>query len=458
MIWQTVLAAMLPEHLLLLGIVALLALEIDNPRARGALVLAVTATVAAAAAALWLYASRYSGTPFPGHYAVGPAISLAKFLLLALAVPVLLLSREEFEDSRYYVLMLGSLYGACLLPSSASFLTLFLGLELLSLPVYVLVLLAFQRPEGAEAALKYLVLGGTATATFLFGTSFLYGVTGTLGIEAFGISFWTGDPIALIGAALIIAALFLKAAVVPLHAWAPDAYEAATVPVTAYMATVVKAAVLIAALRIFAGAPVAGMIALLPLVSMAWGNLAAIRQTSFRRMIAYSSIAHAGYLYFAFLGAAPGRYQAVMFYLATYGVMTLLAFTALPGGGDDVRDDRLEALKGLFHRRPYAALALAAAMLSLAGLPPLPGFVAKFLVFRNVLAAGHTTWAVLGLVASYLGLYFYLRVIQYMFMQDEAEDAGTGPRPRMLAWAAGILCAVPAILIALFPGWLLDRL
>jgi NADH-quinone oxidoreductase subunit N len=457
MTWQTVLSAMLPEHLLLLGIVALLALEIENPRARGALVLAVTATVAAAAAALWLYTVRYTGIPFPGHYVVGPQTSLAKLLLLALAVPVLLLSREEFEDSRYYVLMLGSLYGACLLPSSASFLTLFLGLELLSLPVYVLVLLAFRRPEGAEAALKYLVLGGTATATLLFGTSFLYGATGTLGIEGFATSFWTGDPMALSGAALIVAALFLKAAVVPLHAWAPDAYEAATVPVTAYMATVVKAAVLIAALRIFALAPVAGLIALLPLLSMVWGNLAAIRQTSFRRMIAYSSIAHAGYLYFAFLGAGPGRFQTVMFYLATYGLMTLLAFTALPAGGDDATDDRLESLKGLFHRRPYAALAIAASMLSLAGLPPLPGFVAKFLVFRNVLAAGHATWAVLGLVASYLGLYFYLRVIQYMFMQDAADAAATG-RGRRLAWVAGALCLVPAIAIAIFPGWLLDRL
>jgi NADH-quinone oxidoreductase subunit N len=457
MSWQAVLSAMLPEHLLLLGIVALLALEIESPRARGALALALTATVAAAVAALWLYATRYSGAPFPGHYAVGPATSLAKFLLLALAVPVLLLSREEFESSRYYALMLGSLYGACLLPSSASFLTMFLGIELLSLPVYVLVLLAFQRPEGAEAALKYLVLGGTATATFLFGTSFLYGSTGTLGIEGFGIAFWTGDPTALTGASLIIAALFLKAAVVPLHAWAPDAYQAATVPVTAYMATVVKAAVLIAALRIFGGAPVAGLIALLPLVSMVWGNLAAIRQTSFRRMIAYSSIAHAGYLYFAFLGAGPGRYQAVMFYLATYGIMTLLAFAALPGGGDDVALDRLEALKGLFHRRPYAALAIAAAMLSLAGLPPLPGFVAKFLVFRNVLAAGHTAWAVSGLVASYLGLYFYLRVIQYMFMQDAADGAAAG-RGRRLAWIAGTLCLLPAIAIAIFPGWLLDRL
>lgn len=459
MIFQTVLTAMLPEHLLLAGIVTLLALEIGAGRPRGALVHAVAsaATVAAALAALWLHASHYSGAPFPGHYAIGPATALAKFLVLALAVPVLLLSREQFDDARYYVLLLGSLYGACLLPSSMSFLTLFLGLELLSLPVYVLVLLAFQRPEGAEAALKYLVLGGAATATFLFGTSFLYGATGTLAIEGFSMAFWSGDPAALSGAALIIAALFLKAAIVPLHAWAPDAYEAASVPVTAYMATIIKAAVLLAALRIFAVAPVAGLVALLPLLSMVWGNLAAIRQSSFRRMIAYSSIAHAGYLFFAFLGAGPRRYQAVMFYLATYGVMTLLAFTALPGGSDDARADRLDSLKGLFHRRPAAALAIAAAMLSLAGLPPLPGFVAKFLVFRNVLAAGHTGWAVAGLVASYLGLYFYLRVIQIMFMQESAEAAGDAGS-RRLSWLAGLLCLVPAVTFAIFPGWLLDRL
>ncbi len=458
MSWSMILTALLPEHLLLVGIVALLALEIANPRAPGAFVLAFASAAAAAVAALWLHWSGFSAVPFPGHYVVGPATSLAKLVLLALALPVLLLSREEFSGARYYALLLGSLYGALLLPSSASFPTLFLGLELLSLPVYVLVLLGFQRPEGAEAALKYLVLGGTATASFLFGTALLYGATGSLAVEAFRGAFWSGSPAALTGAALIVAALFLKAAIVPLHAWAPDAYEAATVPVTAYMATVVKAAVLLTALRIIAGAPVATLIALLPLLSMVWGNLAAMRQGSFRRMIAYSSIAHAGYLYFAFLGVGPTRYQAVLFYLAAYGLMTLLAFAALPAGDDDARADRLDALRGLYARRPVAALAIAAAMLSLAGLPPLPGFVAKFLVFRNALAAGHTAWAVAGLVASYLGLYFYLRVIQYMFMQDEAEDAGTGPRPRMLAWAAGILCAVPAILIALFPGWLLDRL
>ncbi|MBS0396144.1 MAG: NADH-quinone oxidoreductase subunit N, partial [Proteobacteria bacterium] len=175
MSWPVILIALLPEHLLLVGIVALLALEIQNPRARGAFAIAFAGTAAAAAAALWLHWTGLSAAPFPGHYLVGPAMSLAKFVLLGLALPVLLLSRDEFSGARYYALLLGSLYGALLLPSSASFPTLFLGLELLSLPVYVLVLLGFQRPEGAEAALKYLVLGGTATASFLFGTALLYG-------------------------------------------------------------------------------------------------------------------------------------------------------------------------------------------------------------------------------------------------------------------------------------------
>jgi len=173
-------------------------------------------------------------------------------------------------------------------------------------------------------------------------------------------------------------------------------------------------------------------------------------------MIAYSSIAHAGYLFYALLGAGPGRAQAVIFYVVVYGIMNVLAFAVLPRGTDDERSDRLESLQGLYQRRPFAAIMLAISMLSLAGLPPMPGFVAKFLVFRNVLAAGYTGYAVLGLVASYLGIYFYLRVIQYMFMNPATADQPAG-HPRRLALAASLLCLAPAIVLAFFPGWLLDR-
>lgn len=459
--WRDLLTAMLPEHVLLAGILLLLGREIVTGRDRGGFVPAVAVLLGALLAACWLNVTGYTGTPFLGHYATGPDASLMKIVVLALAVPVLLLSRDDFEEARYYVLVLSSLYGACLIVSADSFATLFLGLELMSLPVYVLVLLAFLRPESTEAALKYLVLGGAATATLLMGISLLYGWSGSIALHAFAYALGSSDSLAVAGAALVIAALFLKAAIVPLHAWAPDAYEGASVPVTAYMSTVIKAGVLLAALRVFGTMPVlppiADLLIVLPLVSMVWGNVAAIRQASFRRMIAYSSIAHAGYLFYAFLGNGLGRFEAVVFYLVVYGLMNLLAFAALQRGADDRAQDRLEALKGLYQRRPFAAVMIAIAMLSLAGIPPLPGFVAKFLVFRNVLAAGYTLYAVLGLVASYLGIYFYLRVIQYMFMSAEDPAAAHG-RPRAYALLASLLCLVPAALLAVFPGWLLERL
>jgi len=189
---------------------------------------------------------------------------------------------------------------------------------------------------------------------------------------------------------------------------------------------------------------------------MVWGNLTAMKQESFRRMIAYSSIAHAGYLFYAFLGPVEGRFEAVVFYVIAYGLMNLLAFVCLPAGDDETRD-RLDTLKGLFHRSPYAALLIAAAMLSLAGIPPFPGFVAKFLIFRNVIEAGYTGWAVAGLIGSYLGIYFYLRVIQYMFMSTGEETAGAMPS-RAMVFAASLACLLPVILLTVFPGWLLDRI
>ncbi len=464
MSWQAVLAGMLPEHLLLAGIVLLLIKDIVSKRPGDPLPLSIVVVGLAALAAFVLYANGYRAAPFPGQFSVGPAALLGKAVVLAMAVPVLLLSREEFAEDKFHILLLSSLYGFCLLLSSDSFLTLFLGLELMSIPVYVLVLLAFRRPDSIEAALKYLVLGGAATATFLMGASLLYGGTGSLALPGFVAALDSPDTMARAAVVLIVVSFFLKAAIVPFHAWAPDAYEAASVPVTAYMATVIKAGVLLAAVRLFSVAPVvrpmADLLAILPLISIVWGNLTAMKQQSFRRMIAYSSIAHAGYLFYAFLGDGSTRFEAVLFYVLAYGVMNLLAFACLPAGPDDVEADRLDAMKGLFHRRPYAALMIAMAMLSLAGIPPFPGFVAKFLIFKNVIAAGFTTYAVLGLVGSYLGIYFYLRVIQFMFMAPESSATGIGTvvLSRKLAFGASLLCLVTAIAIGMFPGAIIGKI
>lgn len=455
---HAVLTAMLPEHLLLLGIVLLIGLEIAGHGSRAALGVALACVAAAAAVAARLAFDGYAAAPFPGQFSVAPSTLFVKAMVLAFALPVLLMSRDDFTGVEFPALLLSSLYGVCLLQSADSFPVLFLGLELMSLPVYVLVLLAYRRPESAEAALKYLVLGGTATAMFLMGASLLYGAGGSLGIDAFARALGAADGMSRAAVVLIVLAFFLKAAIVPFHAWAPDAYEGASVPVTAFMATVVKAGVLLAALRLFGRAqlasPMLELIAALPLVSIVWGNLAAMRQASLRRMIAYSSIAHAGYLFYALLGDAAGRLQAVGFYVLAYGLMNLLAFAALPAADDDVGRDRLDHLKGLFQRAPFAALMIGIAMLSLAGIPPFPGFVAKFMIFRNVMAAGHTTYAVLGLVGSYIGIYFYLRVIQFMFMSPDREGVAP-PGRRGLALGATLGCLAAALVTAVFPGWVI---
>jgi NADH-quinone oxidoreductase subunit N len=457
-----VVLAMLPEHILLAGIVIVTARSLGATReARLGLAPALVAVVVAAAAAAGLWWTGFAFAAFPGHFSVGPTSFAAKAIVLVLTVPVLLMARAEANERAFPILLLSSLYGVCLLLSADSFLTLFLGLELMSLPVYTLVVIAFRRPESAEGALKYLVLSGTATATLLMGVALLYGRSGSLSIAVFADALSAGDALANAGVVLIIVAFFLKAAVVPFHAWAPDAYEGAAVPVTAYMATIVKAGVLLAALRLFGTAPVerpmADFLVALPLASIVWGNLAAMRQQSFRRMMAYSSIAHAGYLFYAFLGEAPGRFQAVAFYVLAYGLTNLLAFASLPTSEDDPARDRLDNLKGLFQRQPFAALMIALAMLSLAGIPPFPGFVTKFLVFKNVIAAGFTLYGVLGLVASYLGIYFYLRVIQYLFMSTETPVTTLGPLER-LARSASVLCLLAVMLLSVFPGWVINQL
>jgi len=457
---QAVLMAMLPEHLLLLGLVVVILMAIAGSAARAALPVATVFVAAAALAAARLSFDGYAAAPFAGHLSVDPATLLAKALVLSLALPVLLMARDEFEGAEFPALLLSSLYGVGLMMSADSFPTLFLGLEIMSLPVYVLVLLAYQRAQSAEAALKYLVLGGTATAMFLMGVSLLYGPSGSMKFATFGNALSAADPMARAAAVLVILAFFLKAAIVPFHAWAPDAYEGASVPVTAYMAVIVKAGVLLAAVRVFGGAslsaPLLQLMVALPLLSIVWGNLAAMRQPSLRRMIAYSSIAHAGYLFYALLGAPQGRLQAVTFYLLAYGLLNLLVFAALPAAADDRQRDRLDNLKGLFHRSPFAALMIGIAMLSLAGIPPFPGFVAKFMIFRNVIAAGYTTYAVLGLVGSYLGIYFYLRVIQFMFMSPDA--AVQAAPPRRLALGASLACLAATLWLSLLPGWLISRL
>jgi NADH-quinone oxidoreductase subunit N len=454
---EGLLLAALPEHLLLLGILVILVTDLLSDRPRDPFLTALVTVLAATGAAAWLCGTGHTGAPFPGHFSVDAEGSAAKALLGGLTLPVLLLTRAERLDSRFAMLLLSSLYGAFLMLSADSLLLLFFGLEILSLPLYALVVLGYQRPESAEAAMKYLVIGGVGTAVLLMGLSLTLGATGGLGVGDFRTALAADDLLGQGAVVLVVAAFMLKAAIVPFHAWAPDAYEGATVPVTAFMATIVKGAVVLALVRLFGAAPagpaLVGVLVALPLLSMAWGNLLAMRQQGFRRLVAYSSIAHAGYLFFALLGAPEGRFEAMAFYVLVYGLTTTLAMACLPTGPDGQRD-RLEEMKGLYHRSPLAAILIAIAMLSLAGIPPFPGFVAKFLIFSTVMEAGWVTVAVLGLVASYLGIYLYLRVIQYLFMSPAPARIETAPATG-IAQTAAVLMLAAVLLIGVLPGLVL---
>jgi NADH-quinone oxidoreductase subunit N len=330
-------------------------------------------------------------------------------------------------------LFCSSVLGAMVVMDSAGFAALFIGIEMLSLPAFALIVLGQGRTTAAaEGAFKYLLLSSVASALFLFGASLAYGITGSLRLDLFGQLLLSAEPQAQAAILLVMSGLFLKAAVFPFHAWAPDAYAAARLPVTALMASVVKAAVILALVRVFGPLPLAKpamtvVVATLAIVSIVYGNLAALGQPTFRRLLAYSSIAHAGYMVFALLDVTGNRAHDLLLYTAFYGLATVLAcasFAVLCPG----EDDRLARLDGQFARRPVASLLLAAAMLSLAGVPPLPGFFAKVFVFRSVIASGHVVAAALAFTGSFLGLAYYVGIMLRLFRSGTAP-AGQAELP-----------------------------
>jgi len=400
--------ALLPDHLLLAAVLLLMVLEMLRADARLARALFLAATLAAAAAAWWQLGAGVQGDVIAGEVRVDAFALQAKLVLLGLAALFALL----FGGSGYkfWLLLAGSLYGALLVAGAAGFATLFIGIEMLSLPAFALIVMGQGRSAAAEGAFKYLVMSSVGTAMLLFGLSLGYGATGSLALAPFSAALGAGGGPATAAGLLAVAGLAVKAAVFPFHAWAPDAYAGAPAPVTAAMAALVKAGVIVALLRITGTTPLAPALAAvamaLAITSIGFGNLAALAQSRFKRLMAYSSVAHAGYMLFALSDATGQRGNDLLVYIAVYGVGTLVAFAAHARlvDGDD---DSLSLLDGRYAAHPGAALALAAALLSLAGLPPFPGFFAKLLVFRSAIGSNHLLPAVLAFVGSFIGLGVY---------------------------------------------------
>jgi NADH-quinone oxidoreductase subunit N len=367
-------------------------------------------------------------------------------LLLSAAGILAILSRTYLRSRRgdgeaYYSLLLFATVGMGVLACSTHFASFFLGLETLTVSLYVLLgYLRAERPS-LEAAAKYLVLAAMASAFLLFGIALLYAATGSLVLSsvasaAVGLSS-AADPAATAwvvgGTLLVLAGFAFKLALVPFHMWSPDVYQGAPAPVTALIATGSKGAVIAILLRMLSAVPggtetLTDLLAALAIATMLGGNLLALLQTDIKRLLAYSSVAHIGYLFVAFAAGGTAGGEAVVFYTITYVVTTLGAFgvVSVLSSAHTVDIDDLSAYRGLGRSRPGLAAVLSVMMLSLAGIPPTGGFLAKFAVLSAAVAAGETGLALVMVVASGIAIYYYLRVLVTLYMESPAP-AGTAP-------------------------------
>lgn len=418
---------LLPDHLVLALMVALMLLETLRADARWARPVFVAGLLAAGAALLHQWQAGYAAEIVAGEIHVDRLAILGKLVVLGCALGAALLFAAR-QGYKFWLLVSAMVFGGMLILHSAGFASLFLGIELLSLPAFALIVQAQGQGPASEGAFKYLVLSSVASALLLFGVSLAYGLSGSLSLAAFAQAVVSGGAQGKAAGLLVMSGLFLKAAVFPFHAWAPDAYASARLQVTALMASLVKAAVILALVRILQGVVLdpatARLVGALAIVSIAFGNLAALGQTRFKRLLAYSSVAHAGYMIFALQDVTGSRAADLLWYTAIYAGGTLLAtasFAVLSPG----EDDALQRLDGQFARHPVAAVLLSAALLSLAGLPPLPGFFAKLFIFQSVVASGHLLAAVLAFVGSFLGLAVYLGMVVRLFRTDLQRPVAT---------------------------------
>ena len=377
------------------------------------------------------------------------------------------LSRQRAEAGEYYALLLFSIAGQCLMAASNDLIMVFIGLEISSISSYVLAGYLRDDKQANESALKYFLLGSFATAFFLYGVALIYGSTRTVNLTAVRTAISGPDAPAAIflglAAALMFVGLGFKVSAAPFQVWAPDVYQGAPTPVTAFLSAGPKAAAFAVFLRIFMTAfePIGGswepLVWVTALLSMTIGNFAALLQANIKRMLAYSSIAHAGYVLVALTARSDVGTAAAMFYLAAYAFMNVGAFAVvshLSGRGE--RYQSVDDFAGLARKQPLTAAMLTIFMLSLIGVPLTGGFFGKFYIFKAALES-HLVWlTVLGLINSAVAAYYYLRILVMMYMHEPGEAAQNAEPLTAGLRAALILPAVGTLALGMFPGWVLD--
>ena len=471
----------LPETILICGVLLVLCadlLAMNVPALRRKVALGITlAAFALAALALWSLQPAAAGAVsiFSGMVVVDSFSIYFKWLFLVAGAVVAVLSYssrevERPQEGEFFAILLALTLGMFLLASATHCLMIVLSIEFLSICSYVLTAFKRNEPNSTEAALKYVVYGALASGIMLFGFSYLYGLTGQLDIREIGKAMAgllaSGGPasnklICSIALVMVFAGFAYKIAAVPFHMWCPDVYQGAPTPVTALLSVGPKAAGFAVLIRFFttvvgtAEVPWPALFGLAAAATMTLGNLAAIRQDNVKRLLAYSSIAHAGYMLMGLSVFTPQGVDSVMLYLGVYLLMNLGAFLVVMAVRDSTGREDINGYRGLSQTRPLLAVTMAVFLFSLAGVPPLGGFVAKFYIFAAVLhKAGpwYDVLALVGVINAAISLYYYARIVRVMFLTD-AEAGAAAHRPVALSYCAVMLVlAVPVLILGVYWG------
>ena len=451
------------------GILAMLAEAFRSPDERmpmEGIAVGVLLTAGVTSALLWGRGAASFGVVSADNFGLFVTLVLVAVGVLTVALSSQLVNRDDINPGEYYSLTLFALGGMILMATATDLLVIFIALEILSLGVYILTGIRPNSKTGAEAAFKYFLLGGFSSAFFLYGIAFTYGITGTTKLDEIVVVMSglqaRSEVLSYIAMGMLLVGFAFKVSAVPFHMWTPDAYEGAPPVVTAFMSAGVKAAAFAAFVRVFMSAfsglqpqwePVIWM---LSAASMVLGVLAGVVQRNVRRMLAYSSIAHAGYLMMAMAAGNEAGKGAVLFYLLTYALTSVGAFgvTALVSTRERSNDD-LADYAGLAARQPLLALVMTIFLLSLGGFPPLAGFIGKWYLFSAAVSAGDYGLAIIGVLTSVVSVFFYLRVVVMMYMSDQ-PSAEPVTAPSVASIFALAVPTVATFYLGLMPGRVLE--
>ena len=462
----------------LIGLVGLVMVVLDSFRNNHP-VIPWLGVVALAVSAVWEFThlGAPNGTAFFETVRTGGFVAFVNLIILLTGLGTIFLARPYLDRLKHdygevYALLMYATVGMLLLGAANDMISVFLGLETMSVCLYILTGLVREDEGAVESALKYFLLGAFSTGFFLYGIALMYGATGTMVLPAMAeaslattsaqLLFWGGLGLFLVG-------FFFKVSAAPFHMWTPDVYQGAPTPLTGYMSTASKAAAFAALILVLVhavpGAEVTLVLAVIAVITMVVGNVMALAQTNVKRLLAYSSIAHAGYVLVGLAAGTAAGYAGALFYLLVYAVMNVGAFGVMglvEWDEKQGREQTLSSLAGVGDQRPVLGVTMSVFMFSLIGFPPLGGFIGKYVVFAPAVEAGLTWLVVIGVLMSALSAYYYLRVV-YVFWMQSSEDVDVDgfteaalPQATPAAVGTLVVCAVALVVLGVFFGGVLE--